>query len=145
MISAEKVEEFAMPPKFNWKESTSENYKNKSITDFIGAYVKERKKLDYTWHNNYTRERQAWQDKVIDSVVRKVSPQSNPWIVYTCGPMAAGKGYCLTWMSQNGYVSFLPSVAHISVKIQSLTQLFFAGTSRWRILCTSTPITLNQS
>jgi hypothetical protein len=82
MTSLNTVDPFDVPQKYNWKISTSENYKNRSITEFVGKYVKERKKLDYTWHTNYTRGRQEWQDKVIDSVVRKVSPQSNPWIVY---------------------------------------------------------------
>lgn len=90
--------------RYDWSKSTSENYRNKSNTDFAGKYIKERKMLDYSWHCNISRARQKWQDEVIDSVVKKVSPQSNPWIVYTCGPMGAGKGYCLTWMSQHGYV-----------------------------------------
>ena len=24
------------------------------------------------------------------------------WVVYTCGPMGAGKGYVLSWMSKHG-------------------------------------------
>ena len=100
----DSVSTFPIRDDYDWTKSTSENYVNKSKTDFVGKYVKERKMLDYSWHCNISRNRQKWQDEVIDSIVKKVAPQSNPWIVYTCGPMGAGKGYCLTWMSQHGYV-----------------------------------------
>ncbi len=61
---------------------------------------------------NYTEARQAWQDTVIRSTVRRTSSQPNPWIVYTCGPMGAGKGYTLSWMSENGYFP-LENIVHI--------------------------------
>jgi hypothetical protein len=44
-----------------------------------------------------------WQDWAIETVVARTSPQSHPWVVYTCGPMGAGKGYTLSWMSRHGY------------------------------------------
>ncbi len=28
----------------------------------------------------------------------------NPWLVHTCGPMGAGKGYVLGWMSAHGHL-----------------------------------------
>jgi hypothetical protein len=68
--------------------------------------------VDYGYHNNYTEERQLWQDKIIHSVVYKTAAQATPWIVYTCGPMGAGKGYALTWMSDNGYFP-LEKIVHI--------------------------------
>lgn len=33
----------------------------------------------------------------------RTEPQATPWIVYTCGPMGAGKGHVLSWMSKSGY------------------------------------------
>ena len=46
---------------------------------------------DYGYHSHYTRERQLWQDGAVESVVSRTEPQPRPWIVYTCGPMGAGK------------------------------------------------------
>ena len=31
------------------------------------------------------------QDGAVESVVSRPEPQPRPWIVYTCGPMGAGK------------------------------------------------------
>ena len=31
------------------------------------------------------------QDGAVESVVSRTEPQPRPWIVYTCGPMGAGK------------------------------------------------------
>jgi len=35
-----------------------------------------------------------------------------PWIVYTCGPMGAGKGHVLSWMSRNGFFP-IEDIVHI--------------------------------
>ena len=48
----------------------------------------------------------------MDSVVTKTVPQATPWIVYTCGPMGAGKGHALQWMSDNGFFP-LGNIVHI--------------------------------
>ena len=49
---------------------------------------------------------------MVDSVVTKTVPQATPWIVYTCGPMGAGKGYALQWMSDSGFFP-LDNIVHI--------------------------------
>ena len=71
-----------------------------------------REERDYAYHVNYTKERQLWQDKVIKRVVSRTEPQPHPWIVYTCGPAGAGKGFALSWMSQHGYFP-LENICHI--------------------------------
>ena len=52
------------------------------------------------------------QDAVIKSTVVRTEPQVQPWIVYTCGPMGAGKGYTLSWMSRHGFFP-LENIVHI--------------------------------
>ena len=42
------------------------------------------------------------QDQTIREVALRQQRQPCPWIVYTCGPMGAGKGYALSWMSAQG-------------------------------------------
>jgi len=42
---------------------------------------------------------------VLTEILSISEPQPCPWIVYTCGPMGAGKGYALSWMSEKGCVA----------------------------------------
>eukprot|EP00301_Raphidiophrys_heterophryoidea_P022329 c6513_g1_i2.p1 GENE.c6513_g1_i2~~c6513_g1_i2.p1 ORF type:complete len:622 (+),score=132.55 c6513_g1_i2:100-1866(+) len=53
-----------------------------------------------------------WQDSAVLAVAYRSDPQPCPWIVYTCGPMGAGKGYALSWMSQNKFFP-LENIVHI--------------------------------
>ena len=92
--------------------STNENYGAPLEEGFHGAYTDVRAVRDYGYHTNYTKERQLWQDKVIQAVVTRTEAQPAPWIVYTCGPAGAGKGYALSWMSQHGYFP-LEAICHI--------------------------------
>jgi len=98
-------------PSYDWLKSTNENY-GAVHREFFGKYATIRSERDYSYHTNYTRERQEWQDSAVDSVVARTKPQANPWVVYTCGPMGAGKGYVLSWMSKNGYFP-LEDIVHI--------------------------------
>jgi len=104
---------------YDYTKSTNENYAVTDVTDggdgggmggvggstpsFYGPFADIRSRLDYTYHVHYTEARQKWQDWAIETVVARTSPQSHPWVVYTCGPMGAGKGYTLSWMSRHGY------------------------------------------
>ena len=80
---------------YDFTKTTTDNYgiPYKESSTFHGKYPHIRELSDYSWHSNYSKERQLWHDKVVDSVVVKTQPQATPWIVYTCGPMGAGKGY----------------------------------------------------
>ena len=40
---------------------------------------------------------------MVGGILASTVPQVSPWIVFTCGPMGAGKGYVLSWMSRHGY------------------------------------------
>ncbi len=68
---------------------------------FVGKYALERKQMDYTYHKIYTPERQEYQDKLVDKFLDTLIldvdhgricdvPEEN-WIVFTAGPMGAGK------------------------------------------------------
>ena len=106
---------------FDGTISTAEHYKIPLDDGFVGDNISIRESLDYTYHTNYTHERQKFQDYLIRKNVllhkglRKsdighinTSQQSSnlinsrkPWLVHTCGPMGAGKGWVLGWMSAN--------------------------------------------
>ena len=100
------------PAGYDFGKSTNENYSVGEGRAFYGKFVDIRKKLDYSYHVNTTQARQMWQDRAVDSVVARTEAQANPWVVYTCGPMGAGKGFVLAWMSRNGYFP-LEDIVHI--------------------------------
>eukprot|EP01060_Flectonema_neradi_P006416 TRINITY_DN14335_c0_g1_i2.p1 TRINITY_DN14335_c0_g1~~TRINITY_DN14335_c0_g1_i2.p1 ORF type:complete len:287 (+),score=25.16 TRINITY_DN14335_c0_g1_i2:47-907(+) len=85
--------------------STAELYRVRH-RNFYGKYAGFRRVLDYTYHNNYSRDRQALQDRVIDALIgRHVQllednrPSPHPWLVFSAGAMGAGKTRTLEWMS----------------------------------------------
>eukprot|EP00321_Phaeocystis_globosa_P008645 CAMPEP_0118847456 /NCGR_PEP_ID=MMETSP1162-20130426/92975_1 /TAXON_ID=33656 /ORGANISM="Phaeocystis Sp, Strain CCMP2710" /LENGTH=759 /DNA_ID=CAMNT_0006779647 /DNA_START=476 /DNA_END=2755 /DNA_ORIENTATION=- len=102
-----------VPADYDYSKPTCENYRAPTgDTSFYGQYQAIRATRDYEYHSHYTRERQLWQDGAIESVVSRTEPQPRPWIVYTCGPMGAGKGYVLGWMSRSGYFP-LENIVHV--------------------------------
>lgn len=88
------------PRRFRVLLSTEENYK---VDDrkFYGQFAHIRKMLDYTYHSNYTFERQIFQDSIINELLHETivkdphggecSTPTEPWIVFTAGAMGAGK------------------------------------------------------
>mmetsp|Transcript_6645 Transcript_6645/g.16238 ORF Transcript_6645/g.16238 Transcript_6645/m.16238 type:complete len:331 (+) Transcript_6645:121-1113(+) len=94
--------EFKVPENYDFLKCTNANYQASDFK-FYGKYHDIRAKRDYKYHVNYTKERQEWQDHVIETVVLRDEAQENPWIVYSCGAMGAGKGYTMRWMSAHGY------------------------------------------
>ena len=98
---------------YDFDRSTNDNHACRDTPrQFYGAFRDIRATRDYSYHVNYTRERQLWQDTIVKSVVVRTDPQVRPWVVYTCGPMGAGKGYTLRWMSQHGFFP-LENIVHI--------------------------------
>lgn len=115
---------------FDCNLSTSEFYRAPLEDGFFGENVDIRKTLDYTYHNNYAKTRQFFQDALIKSNLLLGSGSDKPWYVLTCGPMVsviiisasltiffycfqyeqitpnimqgAGKGWILGWMSATG-------------------------------------------
>jgi uncharacterized membrane protein YgcG len=85
-----------------WGTSTTKEYDCAKHGEVYGDFIDIRKALDYSWHPNYTVERQLWQDRIIKDVAQRHAPVRWPWLVLTCGAMGAGKGYCLRWLSRTG-------------------------------------------
>ncbi|KAG7356058.1 zeta toxin family protein [Nitzschia inconspicua] len=84
--------------------SSEENNKSDD-KNFYGKYSHIRKTLDYSYHCNYTFERQKLQDAIITDMLHEafiVDPDGNvgtvptePWIVFTAGAMGAGKSHTM--------------------------------------------------
>jgi predicted kinase len=82
--------------------SSADNH-GTSEMKFYGRFAHIRKTLDYSYHTNYRRDRQIFQDAIIsdflDAAVVKdkngelCTTPTEPWIVFTAGAMGAGKGY----------------------------------------------------
>ena len=104
--------DFEVAADYDFTKSTNDNYKESDTSKLHGDFVEIRKHTDFSYHINYTKERQFWQDRVVKSVVYKTAPQATPWVVYTAGPMGAGKGYALQWMSDHGFFP-LENIVHI--------------------------------
>ena len=106
---------FAVPEDYDWSRSTADNYRGGGgggEQHHFGEFAKFREKMDYEYHSVATEQRQLWQDRVIKSVAERNEGVEFPWIVYTCGPMGAGKGYALSWMSEMGYFP-LEQIVHV--------------------------------
>jgi dephospho-CoA kinase len=91
---------------YNLSLSTEENYESSHET-FHGKFQSIRSSLDYSYHSNYTPQRQLLQDTIISILLSKsneniidsdgvscTSPK-NPWIVFTAGAMGSGKSYTI--------------------------------------------------
>jgi hypothetical protein len=102
---------FEIPSNYDYTKPSHENYR-KDDQFFVGEFADIRKTRDYSYHNNFTEERQLWQDDVIRNVVIRTERQARPWILFTCGPMGAGKSFALSWMSQHGFFP-LENIVHI--------------------------------
>ncbi len=92
--------------------SNSKKYDRKIHGQLHGQFKQFRAEIDYSWHTNYTKERQIWQDNVVKGIALRQAPQTHPWLVFTCGAMGSGKGYALRWMSSNNIFP-LEEIVHI--------------------------------
>lgn len=108
VTSYQQSKSFEVPSDYDYSKPTSANYASES-TEFHGPYWKARQggtppaARDYSYHNNYTRQRQDWQDAIVRSTITRHNPQSRPWIVFTCGAMGCGKGFTFKKLSERGY------------------------------------------
>ena len=108
------LDSWSIPVDYDWKASTQDNYAAEE--GFVGALAHLREHLDAKWHGNYNAARQRWQDAAVHRVVatddKGAGPTKKPWLVYTCGPMGAGKGWVMNWMSQRDILP-LRRVVHV--------------------------------
>jgi len=94
---------------YDYEKTTACNHSDSNkmhgdLQPFHGKYADIRELRDYSYHPMYFPQRQLLQDVLIANVVDKRLPQkSEPWIIYTAGPMGAGKTHTVKWMSHKGY------------------------------------------
>lgn len=79
--------------------STEENHASLDM-EFYGPFAHIRATLDYSYHKNYTHERQKLQDSIIREFLDEAiitdkngevcTTPTEPWIVFTAGAMGAG-------------------------------------------------------
>ena len=50
------------------KSSNQKDYEECIHGKLYGEFINFRKKIDYSWHTNYTEERQVWQDKIVRNI-----------------------------------------------------------------------------
>jgi hypothetical protein len=135
---------FPVSSDFNYALSTEKNYAVEEV-EFVGKYALERSQLDYSYHRHYCKSRQLLHDQIVDNFLatRVVdyltnaiceSPLNN-WIVFTAGPMGAGKGHTMQWLSKEGWFpldafarvdpddirSYLPEIAEYNARNDNTT------------------------
>jgi hypothetical protein len=96
--------------------STEENH-GTDDRNFFGKYSHIRATLDYTYHKNYTYERQKFQDAIITEFLHGAvitdkdgllcTTPTQPWVVFTAGAMGAGKSHLSLSIPFNQAVAFL--------------------------------------
>lgn len=91
--------------------SSEENNRSDEMV-FFGKYSHIRKTLDYSYHSNYTFERQKLQDAIVSDMLDSAfifdadgnigTTPTTPWIVFTAGAMGAGKSHVMNTLVSQG-------------------------------------------
>lgn len=89
LLSAVERHIFIVKDDYDYSRSTTDNYAVDFI-EYVGDFADIRATRDYTYHSNYTPERQHWQDFAVKCCLGKTEAHARPWIIYTCGPMGVG-------------------------------------------------------
>lgn len=89
---------FHVSTSYDFTKSTNHNYSAGEDRTFYGRYANVRSTINYKFHVNYVEARQKWQDLALDKVVIRTQPITRPWVVFTAGPMGAGKGHVIEWL-----------------------------------------------
>ena len=104
--------DFQSPKPYDYSKTTENNFQTDEI-EFVGEFASQRAALDYSYHKHYIPERQLFHDVVMKGFYRTVVmdartgqlcdiPTDN-WIVFTAGPMGAGKSRVLAYLYNKGY------------------------------------------
>lgn len=99
--------------------SSEENHRSNDMM-FYGRFAHIRETLDYTYHSNYTFERQILQDAIIgefldatfftDKHGNECTTPTEPWVVFTAGAMGSGKSYTMRTLVDRGLFPLLAFV-----------------------------------
>lgn len=114
-VAARLSRKVVLPAKYSLDESTEQNYSqslssgDKGTSDFTQPFETVRRSLDYNYHCHYTYDRQLVQDDILirlygDSLSSSDvdMTKQDQWIIFTAGPMGAGKSYTLQRLSESG-------------------------------------------
>lgn len=129
MMEARGAREWIIPANYDYSKSSEENYCSDNAKE-VGKYGHIRNQLDYTYHKHYSEERQLLHDQLIDLFLKTrvrdselniecEAPLEN-WIVFTAGPMGAGKGHTMQWLNHHG---LFPMDAFVNVDPDALRQI----------------------
>ena len=105
--------------KYDYKSSTNENYAVPA-GDAAGApsgeFASLRARLDTAYHGFYTQERQLLQDGLIRETLTTGHRSEEPWVIFTAGPMGAGKSHTIQWLHDTGHFR-LQRIVHCDADI----------------------------
>jgi len=96
--------DFSKPTDYNHSIERPHNALKPGDQEFIGKNIDIRQSRDRSYHVSYSHERQLWQDEVIQVTVSKTLPMARPWLLLSAGPMGAGKGHAMRWLSRQGFL-----------------------------------------
>lgn len=104
---------------FSVLRSTEENHRSNDMM-FYGRFAHIRETLDYSYHSNYTFERQMLQDAIIgefldatfftDKHGNECTTPTEPWVVFTAGAMGSGKSFTMRTLVDRGLFPLLAFV-----------------------------------
>lgn len=89
LFSAVESHIFDVKADYDYSKTTCDNYATLE-KEYVGDYAEIRASRDYSYHSNYCKERQRWQDFAVKCCLGKTEAHARPWIIYTCGPMGVG-------------------------------------------------------
>ena len=105
--------------RFSAAQSSEENHASDDM-EFYGPFAEIRRSLDYSYHRNYTFERQVFQDAIVREFLEAAvvhgengevcTTPTQPWAVFTAGAMGAGKGYTIARLVEKGRFPLLAFV-----------------------------------
>ena len=138
-FSLRKARETKSP--FSVLISSEENNRSDNM-HLYGKYSHIRKTLDYSYHANYTFERQMLQDSIITDMLNEAyildeegnigTVATDPWIVFTAGAMGAGKGYTMKFLVEE---QWFPLPAFVIVDPDEIRRLL----PEYRLYITENP------
>ncbi|KAL9190466.1 hypothetical protein ACHAXT_007677 [Thalassiosira profunda] len=122
---------YDVPSYFLLDLSTQENY-GVEDREFYGQFKQIRAGLDYDYHGNYSRRRQAFQDRIVEGMLDGTTIRdaangqicktpTEPWIVFTAGVMGAGKSHTMKQLASRG---LFPLGSYVIVDPDEIRQHF---------------------
>ena len=100
-------------PSDGWTDIAFLKVDERTQRAWLGKYEHIRSRLDYDFHNAYSRKRVMLQDEIIDSMLtehdasfaqmtQNCTRTAQPWLIFTAGAMGAGKSHTIKVLHQKG-------------------------------------------